>query len=154
MDALTFDTLIKRLATRRLTRVQTLRGLAVGGLTVLTRLSLPAEVASAKKPHQRKVKLCKCPTGDATSCKTDKVPKDNAKKLARRACNYKGKCQAGVTDCADCVPESHATTCAAGCGTRTNTCGQAVSCPCPTGQECYADGSCKKIAPSTFRPRP
>lgn len=49
MDETRFDTLIKRLATRRLTRVQTLHGLAAGGVAALTGMRFLGEAGAAKK---------------------------------------------------------------------------------------------------------
>src|SRR5215217_4148033 len=100
MDATTFDTLIKRLAATRLTRLTALRGLAMGALAALTGVCLTAEEASAKKNHEKKGKVCKCPDSNSANCRTDKVKKSQAKKQARKACNYKGACRAGITSCA------------------------------------------------------
>ena len=49
-----------------------------------------------------------------------------------------------------CVPEPQATVCAgAPCETvRYNTCGQAVTCTCPTGQSCLSNGSCAILCTS------
>jgi hypothetical protein len=98
MDATTFDTLIKRLATTPLTRVNVLRGLAASA-AALTGVMLPKE-AGAKKKDETEIKVCNCPGSDASSCKTQKKDKSKAKKLLRRnPCAYKGKCQ-GVSGCA------------------------------------------------------
>src|SRR5215208_3646442 len=98
MDATTFDTLIKRLATTPLTRVNVLRGLAASA-AALTGVMLPKE-AGAKKKDETEIKVCNCPGSDASSCKTQKKDKSKAKKLLQRnPCAYKGKCQ-GVSGCA------------------------------------------------------
>jgi hypothetical protein len=95
MDAITFDTLIKRLATRRLTRVQTLRGLAAGGVAALTGVSLLGEEGEAenKKPSKKKW----CHRGDDFTILgiTKKFTKDQRKKHKRRhAADYRGQCTA------------------------------------------------------------
>jgi len=135
MDGATFDHLIKRFTATRLTRLQTLRGLAAG-VAAFTGARLAAEPSEAKKNHEKKVKVCKCPTADATLCNTKKVDKDKAKKVARQACNYKGTCQAGVTSCA-------ATPLAAGpqC-TNNNDCTGGLVCISQRCTACTADFQC------------
>ena len=153
MDATRFDDLIKRLATTRLTRLQTLRGLAAGGVAALTGITLGSKEARAKKKNEKKVKVCKCPTADATTCKTAKIKKSKAKKVAKKACNYKGKCQAGVTSCAAGTPgggtgpgggTSPGQTCSDGVknGSETDVdCGG--SCPrCADGKACLVANDC------------
>jgi hypothetical protein len=89
VDDTTFDTLIKRLATTRLTRLQTLRGLAAGGVAALTGMSLLGEEGEAKKNNPKKRKVCLC---SPASCTTKRV-KNRARVIRRNApCAYKGKC--------------------------------------------------------------
>jgi hypothetical protein len=138
MDATTFDELIKRLATTRLTRLTALRGLAIGGLAALTGVGLSAEEAVAKKNHENKVKVCKCPDANAANCRTDKVKKSRAKKQARKACNYKGKCQAGVSGCPTGAPNP-----GFAC-TNNNDCTGGLVCLGQTCQACTADAQCSR----------
>src|SRR5918993_630535 len=95
---------------------------AFGGVLSMSSL----EEAGAKK---------KCPP-----CrKRNKQGKCKKKKPNGTACAG-GTCQGGRC----CVADPQATTCAGvACGTVTsNNCGQAVSCPCPSGQSCLLNGSC------------
>jgi hypothetical protein len=138
MDGSHFDALVRSLATTPLARANVLRGLAASAaaLAGLTRIG---ESGTAKKNHEKKVKVCQCPTADATLCTTKKVGKDKAKKVARRACNYKGTCQTGVTRCAGgCTCEQKI------CGD--NGCGGSCG-TCEAGQVC-ADGRCVSSCPS------
>src|SRR5215207_6364125 len=107
MDGKTFDEAIKRFATTRLTRLAALRGLAASGVAALTGGRLTTEESGAKKnnnKNEKKVRVCKCPTADATLCTTAKIKKSKARKVAGQACNYKGAYQAGVTDCPALAP--------------------------------------------------
>jgi hypothetical protein len=146
MDNSHFDTLVRTLATRRLTRVQTRRGLAAAAIAGLTGRGLFAEEVGAKKNKARKKKVCVC---TATSCTTRKV-KDPKKVLRQNApCAYKGGCTS-FNPCATetvtpgvppppavpppppvTVPVCDATSCPTGCcngttcetGTATTACG-------------------------------
>ncbi len=89
MDGSHFDTLVKALATTRVSRLTALRGLAVGavaGLTGLSRFSEEAETAK-NKPRKRRVCLC-----SAAGCQSKKVR--NPKKVIKRnaPCAYRGGC--------------------------------------------------------------
>jgi hypothetical protein len=134
MDATTFDDLIKRLAATRLTRLTALRGLAMGALAALTGVGLTAEEASAKKNHEKKVKVCKCPDSNSANCRTDKVKKSQAKKQARKACNYKGACRSGVTSCAGAAAGPQCT--------NNNDCSGGLVCISQRCQACTADFQC------------
>src|SRR5829696_8823019 len=134
MDATTFDDLIKRLAATRLTRLTALRGLAIGALASLTGVGLTAEEASAKKNHEKKVKVCKCPDSNSANCRTDKVKKSQAKKQARKACNYKGACQSGVTSCAGAAAGPQCT--------NNNDCSGGLVCIHQECTACTADFQC------------
>src|SRR5215212_11403138 len=127
MDNASFDAVTRSLTaslTGRTTRrgmTRLLAGLALGGPLAL----LGRSPAAAKKA--------------CSPCKKRKNGKCTAKKPDGTACPG-GTCQGGRC----CVPESAAATCAgAPCGTvRMNTCGQAVTCSCPAGQDCLSNGSC------------
>jgi hypothetical protein len=151
-----FDTLVRTLATRRLTRAQTLRGLVASGVAALTGITLRSEEAVAKKQHEDKVKVCQCPDANAANCHTAKVKKSRAKKQVRKACNYKGACRAGVTSCATltpltpgCTPNCDRKVCGPdGCGGSCGTCGAGLVCAtgqcassCPGGQK-VCGGTC------------
>jgi hypothetical protein len=58
MDGSHFDTLVKTLVTTRLTRLQTLRGLAAAGVVALTGITRLSEEAGAKKNHEGKIRFC------------------------------------------------------------------------------------------------
>ena len=121
MDALHFDALTRRL-TLRLSRR---RGVAILATVGLPRIVAPDAVAAKKKcpPCKKRNKQGRC-----------KKKRPDGKSCPGGTCRQ-GRC---------CVAEPTATTCAgATCGTvRINTCGQAVTCPCPAGQTCLANGSC------------
>ncbi|MBL8128352.1 MAG: hypothetical protein JNM64_11985 [Chloroflexia bacterium] len=93
MDDTTFDDLILRLASARLTRATALRGLAAGALGAAAGIATPAE---ARHRTKKRKSVCLCPTAQAASCTTRKARKKQARKLASQACNYAGKCQPGV----------------------------------------------------------
>jgi Cys-rich repeat protein len=94
------------------------RGVLKVAVAALAGVTLAAEPAEAKK---KKVKVCKCPDAIAQNCTTKKVAKKKAKKVAKQACNYKGKCQAGVVG-SQCTAAPRV-----GC---------AVNTDCPAGQVC------------------
>ncbi len=110
MDGKTFDAVIKRLATRRLTRLTALRGLAAGSVAALTGVRLTAEEAGAKKNNnnnEKKIRICICTSADAATCKGQKKEKKKAKKTLRRnPCAYRGRCQSGVSGCTATAPIS------------------------------------------------
>jgi hypothetical protein len=139
MDATTFDDLIKRLATTRLTRLTALRGLAMGALATLTGIGLSAEEAGAKKNHEKKVKVCKCPDSNSANCRTDKVKKSQAKKQARKACNYRGACRSGVTSCPTLAPLTAGPQC-----TNNNDCTGGLVCIRQQCAACTVDEQCPR----------
>ena len=128
MDRSAVDRLTKTLAEpharRGLSRL--LGGLAVGGPLALLGTT---ESAARKK---------RCPP-----CKTRKKGGCKGKRPDGTACAG-GTCQGGA--CVKCVPEPVTETCAgAPCGpSRTNTCGQVVVCPCPSGLTCLPNGTCAR----------
>jgi len=125
MESDHFDALARTLTSVR-SRRQALVAILGGALgMVLGATAIEETEAKKKKP---------CP-----ACKKRKKGKCKANKPDGTACPG-GTCQGGSC----CVPESAAATCArAACGTvRTNTCGQAVICSCPAGQDCLSNGSC------------
>jgi hypothetical protein len=62
------------------------RGVLKFAFAALAGVTLGRESGEAKKKGEKKVKVCKCPTADATTCKTAKVNKSKAKKVAKKAC--------------------------------------------------------------------
>jgi hypothetical protein len=44
-----------------------------------------------------------------------------------------------------CVPEPQVTTCGGNCATKTNNCGQIVTCPCLGTKQCLSNGSCAQV---------
>ncbi|MDF3042224.1 MAG: hypothetical protein K0Q71_4930 [Thermomicrobiales bacterium] len=152
MDGSHFDTLVKALATRPLSRASVLHGL-VASATALAGLTLAAEPGTArKKKGENERKVCVCGTdGSVGSCRTKKVKADKVKKLLRRnPCASKGKCT-GVNPCA---AQTLGCNCDRkvcgddGCGGNCGTCdtdqvcanGRCVS-NCPDGQKVCA-GNC------------
>jgi hypothetical protein len=154
MDGTEFDQLVRRLATTRLTRLTTLRGLAAGAVASLAGMSLLGEEGAAKKNNPKKRKVCLC---SPASCTTKRV-KNRAKVIRRNApCAYKGKCTSfnpcaaqAVTTAAPAPPGFNCTT--AGCvgpnaGLICNTeTGQCVNCAnfaqCAGLQACF-NGRCQ-----------
>lgn len=129
MDDTRFDALTRSLATpsrRRLLRalVTTLSG---AGLAAGTDQAVPAHDLAA----------------------TCKKRKDKAK---RKKCLKKAKAHNAAHKRPGCVPQDPATVCAAGCGTRSNNCGQPVVCACPTGQACLSNGSCGRACTAGMAP--
>ena len=151
MDGTTFDQLIKRIATKRITRLTALRGLAAGGVATLTGVGLITEEARAKKNNNndKKKRVCNCTSADPATCLSQKKKKKARNRLLRsNPCAYKGRCQTGVSGCAaplGCSPATNTTQgsclagqicstqaiCVAGCTGTTNTQGS-----CPSGQVC------------------
>ncbi|MCD6071926.1 MAG: hypothetical protein K0S42_2442, partial [Microvirga sp.] len=78
ISVLVLDTFVRNLATRRLTRLQILHGLAAASVAMLTGISLGSKEAGAKKNSEKKVKVCKCPDSNSAGCRTTKVKKSKA----------------------------------------------------------------------------
>jgi hypothetical protein len=132
MDGTRFDDLIKRLGTRRLTRLSVLRGLTAGGVAAVTGMRLVAEEAEAadKKGSQKKRKACDCQNADPTTCTTKRLSRRRRKKLLRNnLCAYAGSCRTGVSGCQDGT--------GVGCSPANNTRGN-----CPPGQICNTQAIC------------
>src|SRR5215213_1036674 len=108
-----------RTTRRGMTRL--LAGLALGGPLALLGRSPAAAKKTCSPCKKRKKGKCKGKKPDGTACPG-------------------GTCQGGRC----CVPQETALICAAGCGTRSDTCGGAVACPCPAGQDCLGNGSCAR----------
>jgi hypothetical protein len=109
---------------RGITRL--LGGLALGGpLAVLGWAEVEAK--------------CKKKCGPCKRCKKGKCKP----KPAGTACTG-GTCQGGacVQSSASCVSQDPAVVCSAGCGTKIDNCGRAITCPCPAGQTCLGNGTC------------
>jgi hypothetical protein len=133
MDADRFDILARSLTAAGSRRAALAVALS-GALGVLGLTDADDATASGKcKPKCAECKKCKKGTnGKEGKCK---------KKPNGTACTG-GTCRRGTC----CVPESAATTCAGAlCGTtRTNPCGQAVACGCPSGKTCLLNGTCAR----------
>jgi hypothetical protein len=162
MDGSHFDTLVKLLVTRRLTRGQTLRGLAVSGLAVLTGLRLVAEEVGAKnkgkgKKRRKKTLVCTC---SAAGCTSLKVKKPSTVINQNPSCNYAGSCttnpcgtQTTTTPSTQtpngCTPSCEQKICGDnGCGGSCGTCEADQVCAtgrcassCPGGQK-NCNGTC------------
>jgi hypothetical protein len=131
MDVYRFDALTRALSDvhSRRSLGRFLSSIALGGPLALLGV---AEVNAGKHKHKKRRK--KCPP-----CTKRKQGKCKGKKSDGTACPG-GTCQGGRC----CVPHDSALVCAAGCGTRSDTCGGAVDCPCPAGQDCLGNGSCAR----------
>jgi hypothetical protein len=161
MDGTQFDTLIKRLGTRSLTRSTALRGVAAS-VAALAGVSRAAEPSSAKE----KRKVCHCTDEKATSCETIEVGKNEARRhLENHECDYRRKCK-GRSGC--CFANATACTsntqcCSKFCGDGTcrrkgscvkqgascNDTNAAIKDNCCTGEcldgLCRPTGSCKEL---------
>jgi hypothetical protein len=94
--------------------------------------TLGLDTTEARKNRKKK----SCPP-----CKKRKKGKCKKKLPDGTACAG-GSCQGGRCLAAPCVPQDPASVCAAGCGSRRDSCGAAIVCLCPTGQVCLSNGSC------------
>ncbi len=141
MDGTRFDSL-----TRALTEARSRRA-ALAPLLGGT-LGLLGLAETTAKKHNRKGKKQPC-----LPCKKRNTNGKCKKTKADGTVCAGGTCQGG--SCVEtmlpllppppgCVPEPLATTCAPGCGPRTNNCNQSVTCPCPTGQDCLPNGTCAR----------
>jgi hypothetical protein len=126
MDSDHFDALSRALYTRRHVVTRT-AGFAAATL---------AAVLGLGHPHEAEAK-CKKPCGPCKRCKQGKCKP----KPAGTACAG-GTCQGGSCLPAACFSQDPALVCAAGCGVKADNCGRAVTCPCPAGQTCLANGTC------------
>src|SRR5919112_3226243 len=131
MESKRFDNLIRRLASRPVTRATVLRGLATSGVGTLAGVSLLAEPDGAegkkKRRRNRKKPVCNCTSALASSCSTQKLGKKARKRLlASNACAYRGRCT-GVSGCAAPL----------GCNPSNNTQGS-----CLPGQICNLQAIC------------
>jgi hypothetical protein len=146
VDADRFDALSRSLAAvgSRRRALATALGSAVGLLS----LAAPDAARAAKSPKcKRKPNECercdrgKCERKDGEKrCKAGKIKP----KASGTPCSI-GSCQNGfcVASVPPCVAESAAATCAGRCGSRTNNCGQKVSCAvCSPGKICLSNGTC------------
>jgi hypothetical protein len=113
-----FQTLLKRLATTRLTRANALRGLAASAALAGVQLAREPGAAKKKRRNGKTRQVCVCADATTASCRTTTVKASKAKTLARKRCNSKGPCQ-GVSGCAAGGTAPELTFCvnAADCGT-------------------------------------
>lgn len=156
MDSTHFDAL-----TRSFPALQSRRGvltaLSGGLLTFLTATLAGQDALAAKQRDKRAAATKKRHKKPCPPCKTRKQGKCKGQVPDGSACNG-GTCQGGACLSSPCVPQDSALVCAAGCGTRSDTCGGAVTCPCPAGQGCLTNGTCAttcdpvaQLCPTTCR---
>jgi hypothetical protein len=135
MDGTQFDTLIKRLGTRSLTRSTALRGLAAT-VAALAGVTLAAEPSAAKE----KRKVCHCTDEKSTSCKTLEVRKKAVRRhVKNHPCDYRRECK-DVSGC--CFGDTQTCTTDAQCCSKE--CGDGVCRParCASMGESCASLSC------------
>ena len=91
MDGSHFDTLVKALATTRLTRLHALRGLAAGAVAAIAGVDFSTDEAEAAKSGK-----CKSKPNECQTCKKGKCERKNGKKTCK---NGKLKPKANGTLC-------------------------------------------------------
>jgi len=114
-------------------------GIGLGPLRV-------ADTAEAKSKHHKKGKRKKkpqAPSPPATAC----TPRCSRKQCGDDGCGGScGSCSAErpcLSGTCVCFSDPVSVTCAGRCTLVIDNCGDPVSCgPCPTGQQCLADGTC------------
>jgi hypothetical protein len=136
MDADHFDTVTRSLIAGS-SRRRLMATIVALGLSTLGTRGEPVETAAKKKrkKHKKKRQTCRPVCGGKT-CGDDGCGGSCG------ACGSGLACQAG--SCV-CVPDAQATTCAGQCGTKTNNCGQSVTCPCGGSKQCLSNGSCAGV---------
>jgi len=136
VDGTQFDTLIKRLATRSLTRWNALRGLATGAaaLAGVTLVTQPGAARKRNNNDESKRKVCHCSGPTGASCRTLKKEKSKVKRhLKKHNCDYKGGCQ-GFSGCRQCLNNEG---CTGGQACVDGACQDCISdAQCGTGFEC------------------
>src|SRR5262245_17304474 len=136
MDGSQFDTLLRRLTTSR-SRRGAMVGLLAGAVSLLG-------MAETEAKHKKKKKKKTQPsTVQVTLClngQTLTVPESAVASLLSQGAT-EGACPPPSPP-PPCVPESLATTCGGNCGTRTNNCGQSVTCSCAGMETGESNGSC------------
>jgi hypothetical protein len=153
MDGHTFDDLLRSLVQSRRAFLAGTAAFAVGWLGVsdaAARNSRKTKKRKRRRKEEQKKKTTQQQTPEPTPQPTpvctpscgDRTCGDDGCGGSCGACGANQACQGG--SCV-CVPEAPAITCGGRCGTRTNTCGQAVACPCPSGQTCLSNGSCATV---------
>jgi hypothetical protein len=102
MDGERFDSLVKAISSKRLTRMGALRGMAAGAAAAVAGVAgatLVSEGTAAKRssvsakynPGKRK-QICHCVNGDPASCTTIKLRTRGRRKHLRHSCDYPGPC--------------------------------------------------------------
>ena len=137
MDSIQFDSLIKRLGARPLTRLNALRGLATS-IAALAGATLVAQPGAARKRNNNdepKQKVCHCSGPTGASCRTLKKEKSKvASHLKKHDCDYKGRCQ-GFSGCRQCLNND-------GC-TGGQVCVDGACQNCISDQQCGPDFACE-----------
>ena len=141
MDGTTFDNLIKRLSSRRLTRLRALQGLATATTLVFAGAGLTTEGTGAV---ERKRTICHCGDNNPQqiNCVTRRLKRKRAKRhLRRHQYDYKGKCRNNPT--VGCSPANNPQgSCPGGqiCNTKsicvTAGCLDPANPQCPVGEVC------------------
>jgi hypothetical protein len=143
MDGHHFDTLARSFSTM-LSRRSLGRALTGGGLAAVIGASFGALGGDARKKRRKKKQPQPLPQ-PAPLCTPNCIDRACGNDDCGGSCGTCGAdqiCHGGTC----CTPESRNATCGGRCGTRTNNCGQPVTCAtCATGQECLSNGSCAKV---------
>lgn len=137
LDGSAFDTLTRSLlagaSRRRLAGMLGALGLGVLGTGLTT------EAKRKHKKHKKRTKPSCTPQCAGKTCGDDGCG------ASCGACSSGQTCQDGT--CA-CVPEPQSTTCGGQCATKTNNCGQSVTCSCLGTRTCLSNGTCAQLCTS------
>jgi hypothetical protein len=152
MDGSCFDTLVKTLAMRPLDRSRVLRGLVVGaaavaGLAFDDNAAKHRHKGKGKKRRRRKARVPLPPgppgapgsPGAAGPAGSAGPPGSSGSDGSLGSAG-----PPGPPGPPGCTPDLPIVTCSGHCGERINNCNQPVTCPCPRGQECLANGGCAR----------
>ena len=101
MDGKRFDTIIKGLSTKPVTRWRAIRGV-LGGAAVAA-VAVTGGAAAQRATTQaniskKKTTICHCFSNDPATCKTIRIRRWSARKHLKHPCDYKGACT-GVSGC-------------------------------------------------------
>ena len=100
MDGTRFDTIIKGLSTKRLTRLRAIRGVLGGAVAAATAVAVTGGVDAKRATTQISVKknkrktICHCFSNDPTTCKTRRIRRRWAHKHLKHLATTRGSARA------------------------------------------------------------